>query len=416
MNFDVFDNIESLRKDALLGSAKAAERNIYLSPYNAMINARTAIEALCISLIKENGLEVLRNDSGIVNLATQIETCLINKVFLNKEAADNVRLNGNKVHDKEAYKLHLVRKENVDQAIQSVKGLFDIMAEVYFKGEEIIFDENKIPFGFYEVVRAVPKSGNEVIYGDYNYFVKDPYKNCFYFQVLSRKDDDENGNLLGERGVLAGRRIKQDKGRHNYLLDVHYPSNLLQDSDRDYIAYSVYEDSKLLSEMTDVSFADREIVIIALDIVNALIELSNIGGGIALRNIQPGNVIITPNVDGYMASIVNMETAKIQNYEQTVYANMNNILEGNPYIHRDVRKGIGDDFDWHKVDIYAVAMLMMYCKNPSMVKLEPDEDDIYDEFPDSLADLLIDITESSVDAIVDLGTFKEMLEDVLEEL
>lgn len=76
----------------------------------------------------------------------------------------------------------------------------------------------------------------------------------------------------------------------------------------------MYSDSKLLSEIDHPKFTEREIVQIAIDLTNILIELQSIGQGISLRNIQAGNVIVTPCEGGYMAGIVNMETAKIQGY------------------------------------------------------------------------------------------------------
>ena len=73
------------------------------------------------------------------------------------------------------------------------------------------------PFGYYEIVRAVPKAPNEVICGDNNYFVKDPQENYYYFQVFHRNSMEERDNELGARGVLTGNKIKEDKGRKSYV-------------------------------------------------------------------------------------------------------------------------------------------------------------------------------------------------------
>lgn len=421
MNFDIFDEIDLLPKykSELINAAKVAERNVLVSPYNTLLNARVSLENLCKALIKSNHLEHVRED-GSVNLTTMIETCTSNGVFTKKDEAHQIRLNGNKAaHLKAgAEHLHIVNAENVEIAMTSVKCLFAILAEIFpnqANGAE--FDVNRVPFGFYEIVRAVPKSDNEVIFGDYNYFVKDPKENYYYFQVLHRNSESSIQNDLGARSVLTGNRIKEDKKRTSYLLDVYYPSNLMAESDRDYIAYSVYSDSKLLAEVKSGVLDEKQVVQIALDILNVLLELKHIGNGIHLRNIQPGNVIITPDGDDYMASVVNMETAKINNYDATVFASMKDLIVTNPFLPREVRQDSeGKSTNWEKVDVYSVAVLMVYCVDRTAVKETIDTDDLYDYFSDEVADILAEIFDSSLNEIDGVEELKEKLEDALEEL
>jgi hypothetical protein len=314
--------------------------------------------------------------------------------------------------------LHVVNEGNIEKASSCVQALYTLFKEVF--GQELLvpdFDLNKVPFGYYEIVRAVPKAPNEVICGDNNYFVKDPQENYYYFQVFHRNSMEERDNELGARGVLTGNKIKEDKGRKSYLLDVHYPSNVLAESDREYIAYSVYSDSKLLSEIDHPKFTEREIVQIAIDLTNILIELQSIGQGISLRNIQAGNVIVTPCEGGYMAGIVNMETAKIQGYNATVYKSIESSFSENPYMPREVRQGNeSENIQWEKADIYSVAKIMVYCKDPAEVKSEVDEDFIYDSFSEKVGDLLIDTFESSINMIDEPADFKEKLEDAVKNL
>lgn len=435
MNFDVFDEINIDDKVLLLRNCKSAERNIMISPYNAIANSRAALEILCKGLIKKNNVDQIRPQPKICkncntpiedtvnlppNLATMIDTCLREGLFTNLEAAALIRKYGNDtLHaNKGSQKLHVVNDKNIEKASSCVRALYAIFMEVF--GAELTvpdFDSSKVPFGFYEIVRAVPKAPNEVICGEYNYFVKDPQENYYYFQIFHRNASEDSQNELGARGVLAGNRIKEDKGRKSYLLDVHYPSNVLAESDREYIAYSVYSDSKLLSEIDNPQFTEKEIVQIAIDLTNVLVELQAIGHGISLRNIQPGNVIVTPCKDGYMAGIVNMETAKIQGYEATVYKSMKSIIAENMYMPREVRQGNeSDSIQWEKADVYSVAKIMVYCMNPSEVQSEVDEDFIYDNFSEGIGDLLIDTFESSINMIDDPVDFKEKLENAVEEL
>lgn len=435
MNFDNFNEINIDEKELLLRNCKSAERNIMISPYNAIANSRAALEILCKALIKKNNVEQIKPKpktckhcnrpiedkfSSQPNLATMIDTCLRERLFTNTEAATLIRKNGNDtLHaNRGSEKLHIVNDKNIEKAGSCVQALYSILTEVFSTEQPVPdFDSQKIPFGFYEIVRAVPKAKNEVICGENNYFVKDPQGNYYYFQVFNRNASEDSKNKLGARGVLTGNRIKEDKGRKSYLLDVHYPSNVLAESDREYIAYSVYSDSKLLSEIESPNFTEREIVQIATDLTNVLVELQSIGQGISLRNIQPGNVIVTPCEDGYMAGIVNMETAKIQGYEATVYKNMKSILEENPYMPREARiSKESDNIPWEKADIYSVAKIMIYCMDPEKVKSEVDEDFIYDNFSEEVADLLIDTLESSINVIDDPIDFKEKLENAAEEL
>ena len=60
MNFDNFDGIDIVDKTSLLRNCKSAERNIMISPYNAIANSRAALEILCKGLIKKNNVEQIK--------------------------------------------------------------------------------------------------------------------------------------------------------------------------------------------------------------------------------------------------------------------------------------------------------------------------------------------------------------------
>ncbi|MBP3783223.1 MAG: DUF4145 domain-containing protein [Butyrivibrio sp.] len=424
MNFDVFDDIEFDRKDQLLRNCKAAERYIIVSPFISVAHARAALEILCKGMIKEHAVKQIipsgDGKPGNPNLATMIATCVKNGIITKTEDAAVIRKNGNDaLHiNKGSQKIQVVNEKSVKKAMDSVEALFHVFQDVFHTHTDIDFDKLKVPFGFFEIVRAVPKAPNEVIFGEFNYFVKDPQENYYYLQIYHRNSEEEIGNTLGERGMLAGNRIKGNKGRTSYLLDVYYPSNLLAESDREYIAYSVYNDSCLLSEMQGGQLTDKQVVMIALDITNALLELESIGEGIHLRNLQPGNVIITPNADGYMAGVVNMETAKITGYEATVIGSMRELITQNPYMPRELRNFAENgplDINWEKVDVYSLGKIMVYCKDPSLVKEEIDDSVLYDIFPDEIADILYDIFTSSINMIYSPMELKEKLQDVVDQ-
>ena len=84
---------------------------------------------------------------------------------------------------------------------------------------------------------------------------------------------------------------------------------------------------------------------------------------------------------------------------------------------RKVRQGNeSENIQWEKVDIYSVAKIMVYCKDPVEVKSEVDEDFIYDSFSDKIRELLIDTFESSINMIDEPADFKEKLEDAVKDL
>ena len=115
MNFDIFNEIKFVHKDLLLKTSKTAERSIMVSPYNALANARTALEILCKGLRKENSIKQICAKDGNPNLATMVETCIGAGLFKNADAARHIRVNGNNtLHaNSKCEKIHIVNEENV---------------------------------------------------------------------------------------------------------------------------------------------------------------------------------------------------------------------------------------------------------------------------------------------------------------
>ena len=145
-----------------------------------------------------------------------------------------------------------------------------------------------------------------------------------------------DSQALNERNRLVKSRIKGDKARKSYILETITPYICPDNSDRDYIGYVVYPDSRLLSEQ-GTPFNKKQAVQIGLDLIRTVKEMGRISSGIHHRNIQPGCVIITPIDDTFMASLVNMQTAKVTDYEYTVFASIKGILKRNIYMPRELR-------------------------------------------------------------------------------
>ena len=78
-----------------------------------------------------------------------------------------------------------------------------------------------------------------------------------------------------------------------------------------------------------------------------------------------------------MAGLVNMEAAKVADYEYTVFASIKGMLERNIYMPRELRNFKEGDqaIDWGKVDLYSIAKVIIYCIDPGLVDEEIDTDE-----------------------------------------
>lgn len=226
MNFDAFNSIDIDKKDDILEKCKAAEKNIYISPFDSVTNARSALEILSKSLLRRNNV-ALRENGRSIELVKLVDLCKQHKIYKNTNAADKVRDLGNKsLHSlgDATSRLHTVNEETVKVAYDSVSNLFALMADVFKeKFGRLKFNRNIIPFGDYEVVRTVKKAQNEIIFGNLNYFVKDSNNGYYYMQIFQKMSHIAGKKELSERSRLASQKITADKKRKSYLLDMHHP-------------------------------------------------------------------------------------------------------------------------------------------------------------------------------------------------
>lgn len=108
-----------------------------------------------------------------------------------------------------------------------------------------------------------------------------------------------------------------------------------------------------------------------------------------------------------MASLVNMETSKVNDYEYTVFTAIKGMFRKNPYMPREVRdyKEGQQEIDWEKADLCPVAMA------EAMVKEHIIED--YDAL-ELLILRLYDIGFHSLDALTSLsGMNRDIVERAL---
>ena len=117
-----------------------------------------------------------------------------------------------------------------------------------------------------------------------------------------------------------------------------------------------------------------------------------------------------------MASLVNMETSKVNDYEYTVFTAIKGMFRKNPFMPREVRdyKEGQQEIDLEKADLYSVAKVMIYCIAPELVKEETDADDLFDIFSDEMVETFRVIFESSLDEIYTLEEFERILENEID--
>lgn len=399
--------------ELLLDYCRQAERSIMIAPLTSLNVSRSALEALCKGLLKKNNIRQELEEGQSGSLAAMVSTCLANNLFHDQEAADFVRKGGNKaVHINQKDNYLPVTERNVTTAKITVSHLYKIMQEAFgYTDEKYAFDELQIPFGDYEIDRAVPKSENEVIYGDYNYFVHNKKKRYLYLQIFPGNSGSTEQYVLTDRDNLVRDQIMDDRNYNPHVLPTITPYDLSVGSDRVYIGYLIKSDSMLLSEMHS-PMTPKQALTIGIDLIEALEEMKRISSGIHHRNIQPGCIIITPNGKGmYMASLVNMEMAKVIDYEYTILPSIKKLLKGNIYLPRELRNSGGGDtqFDWEKVDLYSIAKVIVYCVAPDLVADEIDIGPLYDLLPEAIVDELGAIFDSSVNEISTPAEFKEIL-------
>ena len=407
MNFTQFQTITFPNKAQLLKLCKMAEQNIMIDPYEAVTASRTALEVLCKGLVTQHHLSVPVGSDGRDNLFQLSQACVENGYIQNDNALQKVRRDANPV-------IHAATEPHIQLAKDVVRSLFLVMQQAFHVNEGR-FDGNKIPIGEYEILRRVPKARNEVVMGDYNYFTRSEMNGTYYLQVYKKSYQNEAQQKLKGRTEDVHKIIKGEKKRRQYLLHTNI-LNTSEDSDRFYMVYEVHNDSILLSEL-DRPLDAKNAIRIAFDLLGALQDMKRMGSGLHHRNIQPGCVIITPEDDEYQAALVNMETAKIEQADNTVIGSIKDTFKDNIYLPREVRDyKDGQQIDWEKADVHSVAKILVYCLDSKLVEADMEIDPLYDLLPETVVIALNEIFGNSLALSLSIREFKGILEEALEEL
>lgn len=408
MNFDFIYDVEIcdiVKKDLIKGAINA-EKNARMNPFNSMVSARFALEALIKGIMKKNDRSTEKH-----TLDQAIRICLDNG-YISRTLEQNlteIRLNGNR-------NIHVSmtpHTENIKKSVSVLKSLFTVCKE-YFN-VNCQFDEEKIPFDQYYIKRAVKKVDGEIIYGNYNYFVFKEDGNEYFLQRFSLSDGEFQPLVI--RSEESRSAILNSFGRKSYLPSIE---NVETSNECDYrpVVYSVPKNSQLLSELQNTNLSKKKALKIAIDLVYTLLEMKEIRSGIHHRNINPGCVIISFDESGKncMATLVNMQMSKIVDGARTVVQHLSAIHENNPFQPADIRNLTEEQLsrtNWEKVDVYSVAKIILYCMDPKLVlnSAQPASivEKLFDKnFSDTFVEFLTDILEGDINNNPSLEEMKEV--------
>lgn len=422
MNFDAFHDITIFQKNLLLDHCRSAERNIRIEPFNSIASARAALDLLCSQLLISENLYTGQN------LYRMISDCVQKQLFVSSEAAHFVRLAGNRfVHTKDAEQedeipldecLHTVSIDNVELAKNVTRKLYKIMREAFDVSCE--FDDEKIPFGEYEILHKVPKDPREIIVGSYNYFVENSAHDCYYVQIIPKNTSDAKWKAFVNRNREAVAIMREDREPRAFLRNAQVLFGHCDDSEMEYVAYHAYRDSFILSELVTgdrSTLSPRQALQVCLDLLDTLIEMMDLEQGLHHRNISPSCVMLTPSEAKIRGSLVNFQTAKIENKEISIRRCLRGLYDSNMFVHPDIRNADLRQVDgyWDKADTYSVAAILVFCVKPEVVRSNIEVADIEDDFSEEMVNCLERIFQNSLGVGCTLTEFRKVIKNEVDQ-
>lgn len=306
----------------------------------------------------------------------------------------------------------------VGAACNYVKKLYEIMSSVFgYKGKA--FQKEWLPIGNYEIIKCIDADLTEDFVFQYKYIAKeekDGVENYAYIRPFP-KDEKLQRKLFYERDGFVQKFLR------NMDDTVHIISGtMLETSDSCdvmYICYYIRKNTQTLDVLKQV--IDKEQALdITLQTVRGLLSLLQNGDKIHHRGIRPVHIFVTPDTRGrYHVKLGGFETAKIESdsvYIETVGYSAKEKMEKNCFIplevrNRNIEKMNG--IDWEKVDVYSMAVLLLYCLNRKEVTDTIDEGIFYDYFSDKLCNVLCDILGNSINEKPSLEKLEKALDEEL---
>ncbi len=370
MNFDCFAHlrVENNYLATCLDACYEAERNVRTRPRNTAIEARRAIENLFMHQSKLHGLKPR-------NLAQSIQDncdALENNSEIVRQKADSIRRCGNKaVHPETGKKISQAEalsyrasvdaatKKNIEDAMGIVKGLFELLALLYGNPENREFRTEDVPFDHFIIDRPIT---SPYTYAREEYFVHQNvgYRTYFYLQCLSLQDEVE----LEARRLEASQRLYENFSFNRRIALPNMEIALPLKSDRKLMLYQAGPQAMLLSELNK-PLTIKQAMKLGMDIADALLQLKALG--MHHRNIFPGAILLNKVMDdNYEALLLNLQTSKILDSAVTVNTHLAATYDQNLYIPSFLKLPEISGSDWEKVDVHALARVVLFCLNPKL--------------------------------------------------
>ena len=441
MNFEFLNNVKIEGNKKQREKFKMAHSDCVISENYVKINPTAAIFFMRRALEGFYKYFYEYCDNKPVNGTLKALIDAVKKDYIDENCpAHMVRKGSNAiVHlDEKMGNTNVATDKNIKHAINILKQLHSELCE-RFSVTDCIFDEDKLPFDGYDIIRLVRKNEAEciaegdVVVDSFNYFVKQEVCNYFYYSYIQCVSVGSESTDLNYRLQETIQKMKREKARNSALIIPSVIGTFAEGSDRVLLSYDVADkDCYLLCEQGERTgkLEKKQILKIALNIVEDLIELKEMG--IHHRNINPHSILLDPRLNGDLdAHLINMQTSKIDSYDKTVIGNVTKTWKNSfiPSILQEL-SDITTFNNWEKVDVYSVCKIIFYCfdtndKNTNDVKYV--DCDNYDdaeillcdeEFSldfcrvfESLFEIDIDFTD-----IPNLSKFKEILEKEIKGL
>lgn len=306
-------------------------------------------------------------------------------------------------------------------ACNYVKRLYEIMSSI-FRYDGKAFRKEWLPIGNYEITKCIDADSVEDFVFHYKYVAKeekDGVENYVYIRPFP-KDESLQRKLFYERDGFVQKFLR------NMDDTVHIISGtILETSDSCdvmYVCYYIKKNTQTL-DVLDRAVNKEQALDITLQIVRGLLSLLQNGEKIHHRGIRPVHIFVTADRRGkYHVKLGGFETAKVESdsvYIKTVGINAKEKMETNCFIPLEVRNKDIDELqgiDWEKVDVYSMAVLLLYCLDRKEVADTIDEGVFYDYFSDEFCDVLCDILMNSINEKPSLEELEKALEKELKSI
>lgn len=409
----------------LYNYCRDAERNCRISPDNAIIAIRQALEVLVSGLLCEYGKKEFTREDSLCNMIGECkEVC--GSIITGKTAKilHELRVNANNyVHVEKRINQaseYIVkgRHATVKDASEATLKLYICLTKI-FGVEAKNIDVEDLPIGDYEILEKYEKQDYEAVTGKYKYLVekKGSIVSSFaYIRPFSNVKGDEN-SVFNERDI-AIQDVFKSISQSDYVVNGEEIS-VSDYNDVRYIKYNAKKDTKTLDQIVE-SLSVKETLSIIADVSRGLIEIMSGDVNVHHRSIRPTCIFVTREDNQWRGKIGCFETAKVEIESatiETVHTNMFKANKGSIFVHPMLRDNEITNGDWERGDVYSLAMILMYCVSSKEVNEgNIDYSIVTESFSEEFSLIMINtLMTGSIDTVPTMKEFNNALNQEIED-